>query len=76
MTKEHKDLKVKINNAYTIGKFFTKEEKELLIKLLTKNEKYNIEEIESIDIQNIFYAILACAMMLLFTFGFIYFATN
>jgi len=40
------------------------------------NEKYNIEEIESIDIKNIFYAVLACAMMLLFVFGFIYFATN
>ena len=40
------------------------------------SKKYNIEEIESIDIKNIFYAVLACAMMLLFIFGFIYFATN
>jgi len=38
------------------------------------HENYNIEEIESFDIKNIFYATLACALMLVFIVGFVYFS--
>tara|TARA_R110002074_G_scaffold144177_1_gene291651 strand:+ start:105 stop:257 length:153 start_codon:yes stop_codon:yes gene_type:complete len=37
-TKQYHDLKIKINNARTIGGYFTKEEVMLLTLLVTKEE--------------------------------------
>ena len=40
------------------------------------HKKYNIEEVETYDIKNLFWFLTACAIVLILTFSFLYFGAE